>query len=309
VDAVEMQDVVIVGGGVAGLSAALFIGRLRRRAGLFDTGEPCNRFSGASHGFLSRDGIVPAELVEIGRDQLRRYATVELRAEAVTRIAKDADGFVVEGAMGALVKTRYVLLATGMRDVLPLIPGIEAFWGQSVFHCYYCDGWEERDQPIAIYGNGAFALNYVRFLLNLTDDLTICTDGPAAFSDAEHRLLQTHHVHVVETRVERFTGEGGQLACIVLADGTTLARRTLFVRPQVVQHSDLAAQLGCELTDTGHVRVDASGQTSVSGVYAAGDMTSESRHVVTAAAQGAEAAKSINLLLATHNFERQPAAR
>jgi thioredoxin reductase len=298
-----MFDVIIVGGSVAGLSAALYLGRMRRQVLIFDTGKPCNRFSHASHGFLTRDGVAPAELLHIGRDQLRQYTTVTFRSEAVTEIAPHADGFQVETRTESFV-ARKILLATGLRDELPPLRNVEQFWGRSVFHCPYCDGWEWRDQPLAIYANGEFALHLAKIVRNLTADLVVCTGEAATFSAADRQLLLANQIQLIETPVVRLEGEGAHLEAIVFADGARLARRALYLRPKLTQHTDLAAQLGCTFTEMGMVQVDAMMRTSVAGVYAAGDMTTMHRQVIVAAAHGATAGGALNMELSTEDFQR-----
>lgn len=284
-----MVDVLIVGGSVAGLSAATYLGRMRRQVVVVDGGKPCNRFSHASHGFLSRDGVDPAELLQISREQLQRYATVTLQTGLVTAIQPQPTGFTATLADGTTVATRKVLLAMGLRDHLPDLANVEQFWGRSAFHCPYCDGWEVRDQPLAIQGNGEGALHRAKLLLNLTDDLAICTDGPTTFTDADWQFLQARQVRVLESPLVGLEGEGEQLHTLHFADGTTLARHALFLNLRTSQHAELAAALGCEIDVMGFVQVDAQARTNVTSVYAAGDMTSPGRAVIFAAAQGAMA--------------------
>jgi thioredoxin reductase len=296
-----MLDVIIVGGSAAGLSAALYLGRMCRHVALFDTGKPCNRFSHASHGLLTRDGVAPAELLQLGRDQLKPYATVTLRAEAVTEIVAQADRFRVESEVASLT-ARKILLATGLHDGLPPLGNVAQFWGRSVFHCPYCDGWEWRNQPLAIYGNGDFALHMAKIVRNLTTDLVVCTGEAATFSTADRQALLANQIQIIETPVERLEGKGEQLESILFADGTQLARRALYLQPKLTQQSNLAATLGCTLSEMGFVQVDAMMRTNVAGVYAAGDMTTMRRQVLFAAAQGAMAASALTLELSTEDF-------
>jgi thioredoxin reductase len=298
-----MLDVIIVGGSVAGLSAALYLGRMRRKVIIFDTGTPCNRFSHASHGFLTRDGAPPGTLLQLGREQLQPYTTISVRAEAVGEIALQANGFQITSETG-VYKARKVLLATGVRDELPPLPNVAQFWGRSVFHCPYCDGWEWRDQPLAIYGNGDHALHIAKLVRNLTADLVICTGEAATFSPEDRQLCAANGIRIIEKPVVGLEGVDGQLTSIGFADGTQLARRALYLAPKLVQQSDLAARLGCSLSEDGFVQVDGSMQTTVAGVYAAGDMTKNMRQVVAAAAQGATAGGMINLALSNEDFQQ-----
>lgn len=292
-----MFDVLIVGGSVAGLSAAIYLGRMRRQTLVVDSGQPCNRFSHASHGFLTRDGVEPATLLEIAREQLQAYPTVTLQAGLVTAIDATAEGFRATLADGNTVAARKVLLAMGVRDHLPPLTNVEQFWGRSVFHCPYCDGWEMRDQPLAAQGNGASALHRTKLLLNLTDDLVICTDGTATFAAEEQQFLSARNVRIIETPLTGIEGTCEQMHTLHFADGSRLARRALFINLRTSQHTDLAQSLGCTLDEMGLVQVDTQGHTNVAGVYAAGDMTSLMRAVIFATSQGAAAGIWINVAL------------
>lgn len=292
-----MFDVIIVGGSVAGLSAATYLGRMRRATLVVDNGKPCNRVSHASHGFLTRDGVDPAELLQIAREQMQGYPSVELRTGLVTAIQPQADRFQVTLETGETHAARKVLLAMGVRDQLPDLANVEQFWGRSAVHCPYCDGWEVRDQPLAIQGNGEGALHRAKLLLNLTADLVICTDGPATFNEDEWQFLRARGVRVIETPLVGLEGEGDQLHTLHFADGSTLARHALFLNLKTSQHPDLVATLGCAVNEMGFVQVDAQARTTVDGVYAAGDMTNPMRAVIFAAGQGAAAGIWLNMAL------------
>lgn len=297
-----MLDVVVVGGSVAGLSAALYLGRSRRHTIVVDEGKPANRFSHAAHGFLTRDGTAPGELLQIAREQLQPYETVSFQAQKVTQILPQTGHFLVKLQDDTTLTTRKVLLAMGLRDALPPLVNIEKFWGRSVFHCPYCDGWEMRDQPLALYANGDGALHLAKLLRNLTSDLVVCTGAAATFSSAQRQLLLAHDIQIIETPIAQLAGQGDQIQRIVFADGTELARRALFIQPISTQHSDLAAQLGCVLNDVHRVIIDEQGHTNVAGVYAAGDMTTLLRQVAFAVVQGATAAVNINMDLINEDF-------
>ncbi|MCX6047827.1 MAG: NAD(P)/FAD-dependent oxidoreductase [Chloroflexi bacterium] len=297
-----MLDVVVVGGSVAGLSAALYLGRSLRQTVVVDEGKPANRFSHASHGFLTRDGVAPGELLQMAREQLQPYETVTFQTQKVTEILPQTDHFLVKLLDDTTLTTRKVLLAMGLRDGLPPLANIEKFWGRSVFHCPYCDGWEVRDQPVALYANGDRALHVAKLLRNLTADLVICTGEAATFSDAQRQLLLAHDIQIIETPIARLAGQDAQIQSILFADGTELARRALFIQPSSTQHSDLAAQVGCALNDMHRVIIDEQGHTTVAGLYAAGDMTTLLRQVAFAVVQGATAAITINMDLINEDF-------
>jgi thioredoxin reductase len=289
-----MYDVVIVGGSAAGLSAALVLGRSRRKVLVCDTNQPRNGPSPTAHSIFTRDGTPPADLLAIGRGQLDAYG-VEVRSIAVTHAqAADQDVFLLVLANGEQVRSRKVLLATGVRDVLPPIAGIEQFWGISVLHCPYCHGWEVRDQPIAVLSSCETAVYLAYLLRNWSRDLALCTNGFGQLSEAERDRIASLNIPIYERPIAQLEGEQAQLEGIRFADGTLLKRRSLFVRPTQEQRSYLAHDLGCELGEGGIIKVDEQGQTSVMGIYAAGDMMRQMQQIIFAAADGARAAMAIN---------------
>jgi len=290
-------DVVIVGGSNAGLSAALQLGRARRHVLVYDTGTPVNAPAYESHGFFTRDGASPAELLAIGREQLLTYPTVELRRVAVTGITHDenGEGFVVTLADGTTTHTRAVLLATGVTAIFPPIEGVAERWGVSVNSCPYCHGWEVRDEPLAVYGSGDMGFHYAMMIAHWSRDLVLCTDGPAGFTEGQQHTLAAREIRMIEEKIVRLEGANRELEQIVFADGTRLPRRALFFVPQWRQSSDLATQLGCTLTLSGGVQVDLQGLTSVPGVYAAGDtIRMATGNIASAVAEGAMAGAMLN---------------
>jgi thioredoxin reductase len=263
-------DVVVVGGGPAGQSAALVLGRMRRRVLVLDTESPANAVSNAMHGFLSRDGAPPAEVRRVAREQLRAYETVEYRrlaARAARR--RPAGGFEVDLEDGTEVAARRLLLAHGMRYGLPGLEGVAEAWGRHVFHCPYCHGWEVRDRAIAVYGGGHRAVHQALLLRSLSDDVVLLTDGGPDLPAEQRQHLAAAGVERVDGRVERIAEDGGRLR-IVLTGRAPLARHALFIQPELALASDLAASLGAALTEVGSVETDAAGQTSARDLYAAG---------------------------------------
>ena len=289
-------DVVIVGGGFAGLSAALVLGRSRRRVLVSDTGKTRNAVAQESHGFFTRDGTSPAELVRIGREQLRPYETVELYSAGVKAAKAQSKGFEIKLDDETRIACRKLLLASGVVDEMPEIEGFKELWGKSIFNCPYCHGWEVRDQPLALYGG----IELAELLKGWSDDLVLCTDG-STLSEDESRLL-SKNIAIREERIVRVEEKNGQLENIVFANGETLARKAIFIRPKQQQHSALAKQLGCEFTDSGTVKVDDFGQTSAPGVYAGGDMIHPMQHISFAVSRGALAAVGINRALLQEDF-------
>lgn len=289
-----MYDVIIVGGGPAGLSAALMLGRSRRRVLVCDTGRPRNAASRAMHGFLSRDGMAPQEFLAVARDQLRQYDTVELRrAEVVEAACRPDARFHVALADGSTFTARKLLIATGVIDNLPPIPGFAELYGRGVFHCPYCDGWEVRDRPLAVYGRGPRGLGLSLELTGWSRDLVLCTDGLAEIDVEGRARLARNGIRVREERLVCLEGREA-LERVVFASGEPLPRQALFFTTGQTQQSALAVNLGCEFNEKGTVRTGKYESTHLAGLYVAGDASRAVQWVVVAAAEGAEAAFAIN---------------
>jgi thioredoxin reductase len=287
-------DVIIVGAGPAGLSAALVLGRACRRVLIFDQDRGRNRFSHALHGFITRDGTPPAEVRRLAREELRRYDTVRHEVVEVKRAIRGNPFFEVTLADGRTFTARRLLLATGVIDNVPDLPGLRALYGQSVFHCPYCDGWEVRGQGLAVYGRGRRGYGLSLELTGWSRDIVLCTDGPAGFSGDERDTLARNGITLREEQVARLDGRDGLLTAVVFADGSSVARRALFFTTGQTQCSDLARTLGCEFNEKGTVSTGKYETTHVPGLYVAGDASRDVQWVVVAAAEGAEAAYAIN---------------
>jgi thioredoxin reductase len=290
----DKLDAVIVGAGPAGLSAALILGRCRRRVLVCDSGRPRNAVSHALHGFLTRDGIDPKELRRVGREELRRYPNVEVRDIEVVDGKCETHGFSVTFSDGTTISCRTLLLATGVVDLLPQIEGFQAFYGRSVFHCPYCDGWEVGDQPLAIYGSGGHGTGLALELTAWSADLVLCTDGAAALTGHDADRLARHGIGLREEPIARLEGRDGILERIVFATGDVLERRAMFFGTGEHQGSDLAARLGCAFTAKGAVQTGDYEITNISGLYVAGDASRFVQLAIVAAAEGAAAAFAMN---------------
>jgi thioredoxin reductase len=266
-----MFDVIIAGGGPAGLQAALVLGRARRRVLLCDTDQPRNSVTGAMHGFISRDGLDPAQLRRIATDELRRYPTVEIRPLAITTAQARDGGFAVTLSDGQRETASKLILATGVVDQLPPLTGLKELWGTAAFHCSYCDGFEHRDQPLAVIDTTATASLEALGMRDWSAEIVLCTNAQAEPTDEDRARLATHAIAVREQPIARLEPTNDR-ARIVFTDGPALERRAIFTRPPTRQRSELAAQLGCHALEDDSIEVNDFGQTTIPGVYAVGDM-------------------------------------
>ncbi len=290
-----MFDVVVVGGGPAGLSAALMLGRCRRRVLVLDLGQPRNRRSHALHGYLTRDGIAPAEFTAIGRAELAPYG-IEQRAIGVTGAVLEDDHYCVSLADGTEERARYLLIATGVIDDLPAIPGFDDCYGRSIFHCPYCDGWERRDRALAAFGRGADVAGLALGLKTWSADVVVCTHG-AKLARATRERLDRNGVRVRTEPIARVEHADGAMTQLVFASGDPLTRDALFFSTDQHPQSSLAIALGCALNRRGTVRTGSLCDTNVPRLFVAGDASRDAQFVVVAAAEGVKAACAINKAL------------
>lgn len=295
-------DVVVVGAGPAGLSAALVLGRCCRRTLVVDSGAPRNARSSGVHGFLTRDGSDPWEIRRIGREQLARYETVELRDGEVTSARCDGPRFSIDLVGGETIAGRRLLLATGVVDDIPDVQGMEALWGRGVYPCPYCDAWEYRGRRIAVYGRGESGLSQVRALTSWTRDLMLFTDGPTGLSDEDEARLAENQITVVRDRIAFLEETRGSLSRISLVGRPPIERDALFVTGPQRQRSQLVEALGCSLNPRGLVETGEHAATNVPGLFVAGDASGNVQFAVVAAAEGAEAAFAINRSLVREDF-------
>jgi thioredoxin reductase len=290
----HMYDVLIVGAGPAGLNAALILGRSRRRVLVCDSGQPRNAPSRGVNGFLSRDGVDPHELRRLGREQLGPYDGVEVRDGKVDDVQGLDGRFEAVLADGTRLEARKVLLATGLELDFPKVEGLADLYGRGVYDCPYCDGWDHRDQPIAVLGPGKRGHGFAIELLGWSRDLVLLTGGPADLDDAHRRKLDRHGIRLIEKEVTAVEGGHDGLERIRFADGAELARRALFFCPEDRHISPLVERLGCELMDSGIADASAYGKTNVPGVYIAGDASRRVHFAIVAAAEGAMAGFALN---------------
>jgi len=254
----EKFDAIIIGGGTAGLSAALTLGRSRKRTLVCGSDAPRNAPSHEVHNFFTRDDTSPAELLRIGQEQLASYKSVQFQPETVVQACKRDNSFEVTLESGTQLEARRLLLATGVIDELPAIKGLQELWGVSALHCPNCHGWEVQDEPIALYGKGRVDFDLCVLIKGWSNDLVLCTDGTADLTEEQRRLLVKHNIPVREEKIARFEGKDGQIETIVFADDQVLARTAMYLRAPQRQRSKLPELLGCDI-ENGFVKVDGYG--------------------------------------------------
>ena len=286
-------DAIIVGGGPAGLSAALVLGRCRRRVLLCDSGRYRNSASDAVHSFFTRDGTPPAEMRSIGRKQLEQYGVERRECEVASACLHD-EGFLLTLTDRTELVTRKLLLATGVRDRVPDLPGIQELYGKSVHHCPYCDAWEWRDRPLAVFGRKRHGYALASALLNWSKDLVLLTNGHSGLTAKQKSELARLGIPVRTQLIERLEGTGGMLQRIHFQDAESLARDALFFSTGQEQCCELTVKLGCIFTHKGAVKTDLKGDTNVPGLYVAGDASRDVQFVIVAASEGAKTAMAIN---------------
>lgn len=283
------HDALVIGGGPAGLSAALWLGRYRRRTAVIDAGGQRNRSSHAIHGYASRDGAKPREFLDTLRDEVSRYTTVEHIAGSATRIEREGKAFRVTTDDATYVGAR-LMLTTGVEDAMPNIPGFERHYGTAIFHCSCCDGYESRDQDVVAIGWGEHVAGFALDLLDWGARVTLITNGESFEGDAGCRTaLGDQSIEIIEEKVEDILSERDEMHGIRLSSGREVPATRAFFSIAHDPRNSLARSLGCKVDELGYVEVGAHGETSVEHVYAAGDITPGEQLVQTASAEGAVA--------------------
>lgn len=295
-------DVAIIGGSYAGLSAAMALGRAIRKVLVIDSGNPCNRQTPHSHNFLTQDGHSPAEIALIAKSQVLAYPTVDVLEDEVIAVKGDNNSYEVLLKSSNLIQAKKVLFATGVKDQMPLIPGFAECWGISIIHCPYCHGYEYKGQETGILMNGDMAFETGRLISNWTDKLTIFTNGSSSIGIEHRAQLSALRIHIVEKTVEKIAHSKGHLSHIVFTDGSTCMLEALYARPSFEQHCQIPLELGCAINDMGYLQVDDFQQTTVPGIYAAGDNATMYRAVSNAVAAGTKAGAFINHELILERF-------
>ncbi|MFB9328346.1 NAD(P)/FAD-dependent oxidoreductase [Paenibacillus aurantiacus] len=303
-DNVKRFDVAIIGGGPAGLNAALVLGRARRSVVVIDEGKPRNRVTRETHGFVTRDGISPGEFRAVAIEQIRAYPAVTFAPDTATEVSGADGAFRIVTAGGEAYEAKKLLFAVGKKDGPLNIDGLAEVYGRSAFVCPYCDGWELRDQPLVVIVSGEGAMHMAKTLAGWTSRYAICTNGPDGLTDEQREELAKRHIPLFDAPIERIESKEGIVEHVVLQDGQRVACSGIFFAPTLQAGSDLPRSLGCELTEAGSLVINEFGGTNVPGVFGAGDAASIKYQAVMAAAMGSLAAVGINMELLQEAWDK-----
>jgi thioredoxin reductase len=295
-------DVIIIGGSYAGLSAGMALGRALRKVLIIDSGKPCNAQTPYSHNFLTQDGKTPQQIAMIAREQLNQYKTIENHTGVAKSGKKTNDGFEIAIGSGEIVNGKKLIFATGVTDIMLGIKGFAQCWGIPIIHCPYCHGYEVRNEKTGIIGNGDAGFELSKEIYNWTKDLTLFTNGKFVLSKDQAEKLKQKNIDVLETEIEEFVHNNGQLQHVVLKGGTKVVMKAVYARPSYEQHCIIPQTLGCCLTEQGHIKVDMFQKTTIEGVFACGDNSTPLRSVSNAAATGTTAGAMANKALVADEF-------
>jgi thioredoxin reductase len=290
----EIYDCIIIGGGPAGLNAAVVLGRCRRKVLVFDTETYRNRFSHGMHNYLTRDDIRPNDFLQIAHQELKKYTVQKLKKRIVNARKNKENVFEVKDENHTVYYSKKLLVATGLFDNVPEIEGFREFYGTSVFHCPYCDGWEIRDKKIAVYAKNKEGWELALALKGWSNDVTLCTDGKNKVKPEQQQVLDANDIPVNRLAIQKLVGENGQVKKIVFKNGDESECDAVFFVNGYTQQCDLAEAFGCEVNKKGVIVTNRLQQTNINGLYVAGDASKDLHFVVVAAAEGAKAGVTIN---------------
>lgn len=295
-------DAIIIGGSYSGLSAGMALGRSLRNTLIIDSGKPCNRQTPHSHNFITHDGKTPKEISDLAREQVAAYHTVKFHEGTAKKLKKTDKGFQVETAAGEKFSAKKLILASGVKDLMPDIPGFAECWGISVLHCPYCHGYEVRNEVTGILSDGDMAYDFSKLVYNLTKDLFLFTNGKSVLSKEQKDKLALNNISLVEDEVKRIEHEKGNIRKIIFRTGKEISLKVLYAKIPFEQNINAAGDLDCELTEQGFIKVDFMQKTNVPGVFACGDNVTMMRSVATAVAQGNFTGAVVNKELSEEEF-------
>lgn len=295
-------DVIIIGGSYAGLATAMALGRALRNVLIIDSGKSCNRQTPQSHNFLTQDGKSPKEIATLAKQQVVAYDTVTFFDGFATKGLKTSNGFEIQTETGDKFSATKLVFATGIKDVMPNIIGFSECWGISVLHCPYCHGYEVKNEITGILGNGEYGFEFSKLISNWTKKLTLFTNGISTLTDQQKRQLEKHSIEIVEKEIEELEHQNGQLKNIIFKDGSKQIVKAIYTKLPFEQNCTLAEQLGCELTEDGYIKIDASQKTTSKNVFACGDVVTRMRTVANAVAMGTLTGMTVNKELIEERF-------
>ncbi len=298
----QQFDVIIIGGSYSGLAAAMALGRALRKVLVIDSGKPCNRQTPHSHNFLTQDGKSPKEIAALAKGQVEKYNTIQFFNGLATSGVKINNGFEIYTDAGKAFTARKVIFATGIKDIMPDIPGFAESWGISVLHCPYCHGYEVKNLPTGILGNGDYGFEFSALISNWTKDLTLYTNGPSSLKPEQTAKLQQHNIAIVEDEIEQLQHHNGYLHQIIFKGGKSAAVKAIYTRTPFVQHCSVPGMLECQINDDGYIKIDPAQKTNVPGIFACGDNTTRVRTVANAVAMGTTAGMMLNKELIEEDF-------
>lgn len=302
----QFYEVIIIGGSYAGLSAAMALGRSRRRVLIIDDHKPCNRQTPHSHNFITQDGQTPAAIAAAARQQVSNYPTISWLDTRATGAERVAEGIAIHTEASATVTAKKLLLATGVKDIALAVPGFEACWGISALHCPYCHGYEVRDEVLGIIAAGDMAFEYAKLIHHWSRRLTLFTNGAAGLLPEQMESLQAHGIAVVADEIAEMVHQDGYVQHLLMKDGTRHELKAVFGRGGIVLRDGIAASLGCALVTEGMamglIQADDMGKTSQPDIFAAGDNSNPMRSVAVAVAAGNKAGAFINRELIQEAF-------
>lgn len=295
-------DVIIIGGSYAGLSAGMALGRSLRNVLIIDNGKPCNRQTPHSHNFVTHDGKTPEEIHQLAKKEVEKYQTVQFYHGTVVSVRKNIEGFQVEISESEKFQARKVILATGVKDTMPDIPGFAECWGISVLHCPYCHGYEVKNEITGILADGDMAYEFSKLIFNMTKTLTLFTNGKTKLTVEQIEKLKNNNININEDEVEKIDHENGQIQKITFKNGKSVSLKALYAKIPFEQNINISENLDDELTEQGYIQVDFMQKTKIPGVFACGDNTTMMRSVANAVAQGNFTGAMVNKELSEEDF-------
>lgn len=298
----ENFEVIIIGGSYAGLAAAMALGRSLRKVLVIDAGKPCNRQTPHSHNFLTQDGKTPSEISTLAKQQVEEYKTISFHSDKAISATKTSTGFEIKTEKGSTFNSLKLIFGSGIKDILPDIPGLKECWGISVIHCPYCHGYEVRNEKTGILANGDFGFEFGKMITNWTKDLTLFTNGKSTLTDDQKNMLASKNVGISEKKIEQVIQQDGILEALKFEDGSVEGLKALYAKPDFEQNTPLPLALGCTIKENGYLEVDQLQKTTVQGIYACGDNTNMFRSVAFAVSSGTMAGAACNKELIDESF-------